>query len=68
MIFDCSAEFDGQSLNKELLTGIDLTNQNVVVPTRFWQNSIAFMTAIGDILLGDGSQTSPDLHKFYVVE
>ena len=46
MVFDCSAEFDEQSLNKELLTGPDLTNQILGVLTRFWQNSIAFMADI----------------------
>ena len=35
VVFDCSAEFDKRSLNKELLTGLDLTNQIVEVPTRF---------------------------------
>ena len=46
VVFDCRAEFDEQSLNKELLTGPDLTNQIVGVLTRFWQNSIAFMAGI----------------------
>ena len=46
VVFDCSAEFDEQSLNKELLTGPDLTNQILGVLTRFWQNSIAFMADI----------------------
>ena len=46
VVFDCSAEFDGQSLNKELLTGPDLTNQIVGVLKRFQQNSIAFMVGI----------------------
>ena len=44
--FDCSAEFDERSLNRELLTGPDLTNQIVGVLTRFQQNSIAFMADI----------------------
>ena len=35
VVFDCSGEFDGKSLNKELLTGPDLTNQIVGVLTRF---------------------------------
>ena len=46
MVFDCSAEFDGRSLNRELLTGPDLTNQIVGVLTRFQQNRIAFMADI----------------------
>ena len=46
VIFDCSAEFDERSLNKELLIGPDLTNHIVAVHTRFWQNSIAFVADI----------------------
>ena len=46
VVFDCSAEFDGRSLNRELLTGPDLTNQIVGVLTRFQQNRIAFMADI----------------------
>ena len=46
VVFDCSAEFDERSLNRELLTGPDLTNQIVGVLTRFQQNSIAFMADI----------------------
>ena len=29
VVFDCSADFDGRSLKKELLAGFDLTNQIV---------------------------------------
>ena len=46
VVFDCSAEFDGQSLDKELLTRPDLTNQIVGVLKRSQQNSIAFMAGI----------------------
>ena len=46
VVLDCSAEFDGRSLNKELLTGPDLTNQVLGVLTRFRQNSIAFIADI----------------------
>ena len=46
VVFDCNAELDEQSLNKELLTGPDLTNQIVGVLTRFRENSIAFMANI----------------------
>ena len=33
--FDCSAEFEDRSINKELLSGPDLTNQIVGVLTCF---------------------------------
>ena len=46
VIFDCNAEIDERSLNKELLTGPDLTNQIAGVLTRFQQKSIAFMAYI----------------------
>ena len=35
VVFDCIAEFQGISINKELLSGPDLTNQNIGVLTRF---------------------------------
>lgn len=46
VVFDCSAEFKGQSLNKELLTGPDLTNNLFGVLLRFRQQKIAIMADI----------------------
>ena len=46
VVFDCSAEFHGTSLNKELLPGPDLTNQLVGVLTRFRTEEVAFMADI----------------------
>ena len=46
VVLDCSAEFDEQSLQKELLTGHDLTNKIVGVLTRFQQISTGFMADI----------------------
>ena len=46
VVFDCSAEFGGTSLNEQLLQGPDLTNRLVGVLTRFRQEQVAFM---GDI-------------------
>ena len=43
MVFDCSAEYKGASLNKELISGPDLTNQIVGVLTRFREDEIGFM-------------------------
>ena len=34
VVFDCSAEFEGKSINKELLPGPDLTNQIVSIVIR----------------------------------
>ena len=41
--FDCSAQFPGKSLNKELLPGPNLTNPIVGVLTRFRQCEVAFI-------------------------
>ena len=35
IVFDCSSEFNGRSINKELLMGLDLTNQQMGVLARF---------------------------------
>ncbi len=46
VVFDCSAEFKNQSLNKHLLQGPDLTNRLVGVLCRFRQEPIALMCDI----------------------
>ena len=46
VVFDCSAEFHGTSLNKELLPGPDLTSQLVGVLTRFRTEEETFMADI----------------------
>ena len=46
MVFDCSAEFKEVSLNKNLMSGPDLTNQTVGVLTRFLEEPVVIM---GDI-------------------
>ena len=43
VVFDCSAEIYGTSLNKKLLPGPDLTSQLVGVLTRFRTEEVAFM-------------------------
>ena len=35
VVFDCSAEFQGKSINRELLSGPDLTNQISGIMIRF---------------------------------
>ena len=46
VVFDCNAEFQGTSINKELLSGPDLTNHIIGVLTRFRQEKIAFMADV----------------------
>ena len=40
-MFDCSAEYRGTSLNDQLISGPDLTNQLVGVLTRFRKEQVA---------------------------
>ena len=42
VVFDCAAQYKGESLNKHLLQGPDLTNNLVGVLQRFRQEPIAF--------------------------
>ena len=46
VVFDCSAKFEGTSLNDEILQGPDLTNSLTGVLTRFRQSPVAFMADI----------------------
>ena len=61
VVFDCSAEFQGKSINKELLSGPDLTNQIIGIMTRFREEKIAFMADIEamyhQVLVPDDQQT-----------
>ena len=57
IVFDCSAEFKGESLNDHLLQGPDLTNTSIGVLSRFCQEPVAFMC--------DDEQT---FHQFKVNE
>ena len=41
VVFDCSADFQGESLNQHLLSGPDLTNNLVGVLCRFRQKAVA---------------------------
>ena len=43
VVFDCSADYKRESLNKHLLTGPDLTNGLVGVLCRFRRDPVAFM-------------------------
>ena len=46
VVFDCSATFDGHSLNDKLLQGPELTSNLLGVLTRFQQAKYAFMADI----------------------
>ena len=46
VVFNCSAEFGGTSLNQQLIAGPDLANQLVGVLTRFREEHIAYMVGI----------------------
>ena len=50
VVFDCSARYQGTSLNEQLMQGPDLTNSLVGVLTRFRQDPIAFMADIEAML------------------
>ena len=46
MVFDCSAEVGGESINRNLLTGPDLTNQLIGGLIQFRQEHVAIMADI----------------------
>ena len=46
VVYNCSVEYQGASLNKQLYQGSDLTNILVGVLTRFCQEKVAFMTDV----------------------
>ena len=43
VVYDSSSDFQGRSVNKQLLSGKDLINQIVGLLSRFWEYDIAFM-------------------------
>ena len=51
VVFDCSAEYKGEALNKHLLQGPDLTNKLVGVLSRFRKEPVAFMADIEAMFL-----------------
>ena len=61
MVFGCSAEFQRKPINRELLSGPDLTNQIIGIMTRFREEKIAFMADIEamyhQVLVPDDQQT-----------
>ena len=57
MVFDCSAQFNGVSLNDYLLQGPDFMNDLLGILCRFRKESVAFMTDIKSMF-----------HQFVVAE
>ena len=51
VMFDCSTELNGRSINKELLPGPNLANQLVGALIKFWENKVAFMADIKKICI-----------------
>ena len=46
VVYDCSSQLQGRGLNKELLSGPDLTNQIVGFLSRFIEHNVALMADI----------------------
>ena len=46
VVFDCSAEYQGKSLNQQLFQGPDLTNNLIGVLIRFRQYEVTYMTDV----------------------
>ena len=57
VVFDCSAQYGGVSLNQQLLQGPDLINDLVGILLRFREEPVAFVADIKGML-----------HQFYVAE
>ena len=49
VVFDCSAEYAGRSINHKLLVGPDLINQIIGILIRFRQGKVAFVADIEKI-------------------
>ena len=56
VVFDCSAEFKEVSLNKNLMSGPDLTSQMFGVLTRFCEEPVIIMGDIDNVSPGNGSK------------
>lgn len=65
VVFDCTASFQGRSLNGELLQGPDLTNTLVGVLLRFREEPIAMMADIESMFYqGNVPEEDADLLRF----
>ena len=50
MVFDCSTEVGGESINRNLMTGPDITNQLIGVIIQFQEENVAIMADIEAVL------------------
>ena len=68
VVLDCSAEYKGRWLNKELLKGPDLANQLIGVLLRFRKQTIGFMAHIKKNVFSNkcGRETPTFLETFMV--
>ena len=68
LALDCSAEYKGRWLNKELLKGPDLANQLIGVLLRFRKQTIGFMAHIKKNVFSNkcGRETPTFLETFMV--
>lgn len=46
VVFDCTATYQGASLNEQLFQGLDLTNYLTGVPLRFREHSVTVMADV----------------------
>ena len=51
IVFDCSTNYGGTSLNNKLLSGSDLTNQLAGVLIRFRTEEVAFMVTLRQCII-----------------
>jgi hypothetical protein len=54
IVFECAANFEGVSLNKQLLQGPDMTNKLVGVLLRFREDPIAYLADIEAMFVKKG--------------
>ena len=66
-VFDCSTEYRGTSLKKQLILGPQLTNQLVGVLKRFREEQVAFIVDVEAASPSKGTRGSKELTKILVV-
>ena len=68
VVFDCSAEYQGKSLNQQLFQGPDLTNNLIGVLIRFRKYEVAYMTDVESMFHQvKCPENDRDLLRFFMV-